>query len=150
MGHPSAQVLQSLAHLFGCSFDLNKMDCCDICHRSKQGRVPFTHSNNKAREPFELIHCDPWGRYHTPSHNGSHYFLTIVDDFTRGTWVYFMKDKTETIGNLMTFSKMVRTQFNAKLKRVRSDNGTEFTNMAVQKIFQQEGILHKTSCVGTP
>lgn len=41
MGHPSTQVLQSLSHMFRCSFNLNKVDCCDICHKSKQCRLPF-------------------------------------------------------------------------------------------------------------
>lgn len=45
---------------------------------------------------------------------------------------------------------MVKTQFSTKVKRVRSDNGTEFTNSVFQKILQQEGIMHETSCVGTP
>ncbi|GAU27524.1 hypothetical protein TSUD_147180 [Trifolium subterraneum] len=46
-------------------------------------RPSFHLSNNKAEAPFNLIHCDVWGKYHTPSHSGIHYFLTIVDDYTR-------------------------------------------------------------------
>lgn len=82
LGHPSSQALQQVTHFLGKSFDLNKVECCDICHRSKQCRVPFNLSSNKAERPSDLIHCDVWGKYHTASHNGSHYFLTIVDDFT--------------------------------------------------------------------
>lgn len=139
-----------VSYLFKVNFNLNKLDCCDVCHRSKQCRLPFSQSYNKAKEPFGLIHCDLWGRYHTASHNGSHYFLTIVDDFTRGTWVYLLRDKTETRGALVNFHNMVQTQFNTKIKKLRSDNGTEFINAAFQKYLQQEGIIHETSCVGTP
>lgn len=103
MGHPSSQVLQYLSQLLDFSFDLNEVHCCDICHRSKQCRLPFALSNNKAENHFHLIHCDLWGRYHTTSHNGCHYFFTIVDDFTHGTWVYLMKDKKETTGILQNF-----------------------------------------------
>ncbi|KAK2448739.1 putative mitochondrial protein [Trifolium repens] len=45
---------------------------------------------------------------------------------------------------------MIKTQYNGKVKRLRSDNRTEFTNHAFQGILHQEGILHETSCVGTP
>lgn len=45
---------------------------------------------------------------------------------------------------------MIETQFNVRIKRVRSDNGTEFTNLGIKKFFSQKGILHDTSCVATP
>lgn len=58
MGHPSTQSLQQLSGLIKCSFDFNKIDCCDICHKSKQCRLSFTQSMNKAERPFDLVHCD--------------------------------------------------------------------------------------------
>lgn len=85
MGHPSSQSLQRISHLLSGSFNFNKLSYCDVCHRSKQCRLSFDQSDNKANEPFGLIHFDLWGKYHTPSHNGSHFFLTIVDDYIRGT-----------------------------------------------------------------
>lgn len=150
MGHPSAQALQQLSNLINCSFDFNKIDCCDICHRSKQCRPSFSQSMNKAESPFDLIHCDLWGKYNTASSNGSHYFLTLVDDYTRGTWVYLMKHKDQTTDIFVNFYKMIETQFGAKIKRIRSDNGTEFTNSKVQSFLMDKGILHETSCVATP
>jgi hypothetical protein len=150
MGHPSPQVMQRISQLVNFNFCSNKLRCCDICHRSKQCRLPFHISYNKAENPFDLIHCDLWGKYRTSSHSGCHYFLTIVDDYSRGTWVYLLKEKTEVLRILTNFINMINTQFNVKIKRLRSDNGTEFTNHAFQGILQQEGILHETSCVGTP
>lgn len=150
LGHPSAQALRHLSSFLDCDFNLNKFDCCDICHKSKHCRSSFHLSNNKAEAPFNLVHCDVWGKYHTASHNGAHYFLTIVDDYTRGTWVYLMKDKTETVTNLINFCRMVKRQFNVNVRRIRSDNGTEFINSAFQKFLLQEGILQETSCVATP
>ena len=54
------------------------------------------------------------------------FFLTIVDDFTRCTWVYLLKHKSKTQVYLSQFATMVSTQFNCKIKTIRSDNGTEF------------------------
>ncbi|KAH9764454.1 hypothetical protein KPL70_001531 [Citrus sinensis] len=59
---------------------------CDVCFRAKQCRDKFVLSNNKASNICELIHCDLWGPYRTASSCGAHYFLTIVDDFSRGVW----------------------------------------------------------------
>jgi hypothetical protein len=150
LGHPSTQALQYLSGFLNCNFKLNKFDCCDICHKSKQCRSSFPSSNNKVEAPFNLIHCDVWGKYHTASHNGAHYFLTIVDDYTRCTWVYLMKDKTETVPNLINFCNMVKRQFNVNVRRIRSDNGTEFINSVFQRFLLQKGILQETSCVATP
>lgn len=64
--------------------------------------------------------------------------------------MYLMKEKIETSSFLVSFHNMVKTQFNKRIIRVRSDNGTEFLNSTVKDFFQQEGIIHETSCVATP
>nr|KYP72641.1 Retrovirus-related Pol polyprotein from transposon TNT 1-94 [Cajanus cajan] len=71
----------------------------------------FSLSNNKASRAFELIHCDLCDKYNTESHNDAHYFLTIVDDYTKALWVYLLKEKSETFTHLINFYKMVQTQF---------------------------------------
>ena len=135
LGHPSFISLSSL--LVSCGFHLNKeqLGCCDVCHRVKQTRNPFTISTNKAERPFSLIHCDLWGRYHTPSIGGCHYFLCIVDHFSRAIWVFLLKDKTETYNRLVDFCSMVKTQFGCHIQRMRSDNGKEFINKPLQAYF---------------
>jgi transposase InsO family protein len=45
---------------------------------------------------------------------------------------------------------MIYTQFGKKVKMVRSDNGGEFVNKTLKVFFNNEGVLHETSCVGTP
>ena len=47
------------------------------------------------KKPFDLIHCDIWGRYKYSSLSGAHYFLTIIDDYKRFTWIFLMKHKDE-------------------------------------------------------
>lgn len=57
---------------------------------------------------------------------GAYYFLTIVDDRSRATWVYLMKEKSETTKILINFFKMVKNQYGQPVKILRSDNGREF------------------------
>lgn len=128
MGHPSNRTLSKLSNSLNFVFDANKLECCDTCHHPKQCMLPFSLSSSKANKPFELIHCDLQGKYHTKSHNRSHYFLTIVDDYTRAVWVYLLREKSESSTHLINFCNMIKTQFNGRVKIIRSDNGTEFVN----------------------
>lgn len=87
------------------------------------------------------------GGYHVPTLDGARYFLTIVDDFSRCTLVYLLHHKSDTRRFLTTFINLVETQFESRIKIIRSDKGPEFD---MTKIFSEKGILHQTSCVSTP
>ncbi|CAN1833821.1 Retrovirus-related Pol polyprotein from transposon RE1, partial [Linum perenne] len=64
---------------------------CEICHFSRQRRTPFPVSSTVSDSCFQLVHVDIWGPNPHPSYDGYKYFLTIVDDFSRMTWIMFMK-----------------------------------------------------------
>ncbi|XP_059284755.1 uncharacterized protein LOC132038046 [Lycium ferocissimum] len=102
----------SLVPSLSISFDGNKNMFCDACCKAKQTRLSFPTSMIKTEHAFDLIYCDIWGPYKTQSLSGSHYFLTIVDDFSRATWVFLMKNKSETKVYLLQFFNWVNTQFN--------------------------------------
>ena len=68
---------------------------CDVCFGAKQTRLSFSISENKASECFELINCDIWDVCRTESMIGAHYLLPIIDDTSRGTWLYQMKERSE-------------------------------------------------------
>jgi hypothetical protein len=114
---------------------------------AKQKKLPFPISNNNSKAPFDLIHVDIWGPFSQQSTNGSHYFLTIVDDFSRYTWIHLMYQKSQTRSFIQSFFKLVATQFNLKVKILRSDNGAEFN---MEDFFVSQGTLHQLSCVETP
>jgi hypothetical protein len=114
---------------------------------AKQHRLPFPVSTTESQCPFDLIHVDIWGPFSIKSINGSQFFLTIVDDFSRYTWIHLMHNKSQTRSIVQSFFKMVATQFNRKIKSLRSDNGVEFH---MDDFFSQQGTLHQLSCVETP
>ena len=130
LGHPSIQPLKHLSRSsLGISCELKRF--CKVCHLAKQTRLPFGHSSIKTKAHFDLIHCDIWGAFRVPSISGAHYFLTIVDDFSRHTWAYLMFHKYETLRILRNFFAQVKTQFNTYVKCLRADNGREFTSMLI-------------------
>lgn len=58
------------------------------------------------------------------SFNGYKYFVTYIDDYSRTTWLYLLKSKSEVFTMFKEFSNIVSNQFNSKIKTLRSDNGT--------------------------
>lgn len=99
---------------------------------------------------FQLIHLDVWGPYHTPSLSGACFFLTIVDDYSRNTWVYLMNHKSDVNSYILQFFAMARTQFNCQIRQIRTDNGREFFNNFTNNYFASHGIIHQSSCIDTP
>jgi IS30 family transposase len=59
---------------------------------------------------------------------GNKYGLVIVDDYSHFTWVFFLQDKSETQEVLNKFFRRTQNEFDTKVKKIRSDNGTEFKN----------------------
>ncbi|XP_073098866.1 uncharacterized protein [Elaeis guineensis] len=149
LGHCSYKRLKLVPFLSNTSFD-SINNCCDICYRVKQTRKPFSLSINKSASPFNLVHIDIWGLYRTPSHTGAHFFLTIVDDCTRATWVYLLQRKFEAYQCFVNFHAMVKNHFDANIKHIRSDNAQEFVAGPLKSHLLEHGIISQTSCVGTP
>ncbi|KAG7577529.1 Integrase catalytic core [Arabidopsis thaliana x Arabidopsis arenosa] len=147
LGHPSLKVLKMLQFSDFSNSDFDSKTC-EICIRAKQTRDPFPLSSNKTTFAFELVHCDLWGPYRTTSICGSSYFLTIVDDYSRAVWLYLLPSKQTAPMHLKNFISLVERQFSTKIKTIRSDNGTEF--VCLSSFFAEQGIIHETSCVGTP
>lgn len=79
-----------------------------------------------------------------------HISLSIVDDFSRGVWVYSMKHKSEVERCLQSFICMVEKQFGTKIIRLRTDNGLEFTSSKMQKFYKKKGIVMELACAYTP
>ena len=82
------QLLHSHFPFISCNKEITH---CDTCHFAKMRKLAFPISTSKFDACFDLIHVDIWGPFHIPSVFGHKYFLTIVDDKSRFTWVYFMK-----------------------------------------------------------
>jgi hypothetical protein len=146
-GHVSNNTLCEINKKFPFVQFIPSTSPCDVCFYAKQKRLPFPHSNHISDSVFDLVHMDIWGPISVPSMLGYKYFLIVVDDKSRYTWLYFMKFKSETASIIKSFVSMAKTQFNKLVKCIRSDNGTEFL---LKEFYADNGIIHQTSCVGTP
>jgi len=144
--HPSDKILQYISN--NCRYVQYKGNhICDVCHYSKQHRIPFKNSLSHSNHCFDMIHTDIWGPFSTTYVQGYRYFFTVVDDYSRYTWIFLMKSKAKTRNALIRFINLIYNQFNCRIKVIRSDNGNEF---AWNDLYDSLGILHQTSCVETP
>ena len=104
---------------------MHESTICTICPAARQTRKSFPSSTIKTTKPFQLIHIDVWGPYKHITHDGCNFILTIVDDFTRATWIYLMKTKAQSISFSKHFYAYVETQFHCQIQSIRSDNAGE-------------------------
>ena len=81
---------------------------------------------------------------------GNKYGFVIVDYYSRFIWVFFLRDKSEVQGIFKKFARRAQNEFDIKIKRVRSDNRTEFKNTNIKEVLDEEGIKHEFSVPYTP
>jgi Integrase core domain/GAG-pre-integrase domain len=119
---------------------------CDACEFGKHIRSSYVSSGSKSVCIFELVHSDIWGLCPTISVNGFRYFVIFIDCFSRVTWIYLMKNKNDVFACFKDFHKEVQTQYGVVVKVLRSDNGTEYTNIAFREYLSSQEIQHQTTC----
>jgi hypothetical protein len=125
LGHLSLSRMTTLHSKFP-YVTVDQTGICDICHLAKHRKLPYNNSFSRADKAYDVIHFDIWGPIAIKSIHGFSYFLTVVDDYSRYTWIILMKSKAETRQNIINLIKMIKTQYNHDVKIVRSDNGPEF------------------------
>ncbi|KAJ0927704.1 putative RNA-directed DNA polymerase [Helianthus annuus] len=147
LGHPSIGYLHLL---FPKLFPYNKPLNCETCVLAKSHRHTYKPNNTRVDLPFSLIHSDVWGPAEVIGGQNFRFFVLFIDDCTRMTWIYFLKNKSEVFDKFTMFYTMIQTQFKTNIQILRSDNGGEFINDSMKRFCQTKGIIHQTSCPHTP
>ena len=146
-GHPSLSKFQKMVPHFS---HLSSLDC-ESCQLGKQSRTSFPKRvNNRAASPFAVVHSDIWGPSRVVSVLGHQYFVTFIDDYSRCTWLYLMKSRSELFSIFESFFAEIKTQFNASIQILRSDNAPEYFSTQFTGFLSSHGILHQSSCAYTP
>lgn len=123
---------------------------CGTCVDAKQTRQPFEAAEERSVKPLDLIHMDLCGPMAETSRGGHSYVATFLDDFSRLSIVVPLKRKSDVAQVVKeTFARM-ETRLSAKIKEVRTDNGTEYVNETLGTYFREKGITHQTTVPYTP
>jgi transposase InsO family protein len=124
---------------------------CSACQARKQVGTHHPHKNIMTTDrPVELLHMDLFGPIAYINIGGSKYSLVIVDDYSRFTWEFFLQEKSQTQETLKGFLRRAQNEFRLRIKKIRSDNGTEFKNSQIEGFLDEEGIKHEFSSPYTP
>nr|GEV03611.1 hypothetical protein [Tanacetum cinerariifolium] len=121
---------------------------CAMGESKKKSHKPKSKDTNQ--EKLYLLHMDLYGPMHVESVNGKKYILVIVDDYSRFTWVKCLRSKDEAPDFIIKFLKMIQVRLKVPVRRIRTDNGTEFVNQTLREYYEQVGISHETLVARSP
>jgi hypothetical protein len=102
---------------------------CKQCQHGNQSRVSFKTKEYATSKTLELVHTNLCGPTRTKILQGESYFMLLIDDYTRITWVAFLKNKFEAFEKFKAFKALVENEIDMKIKCLRLDNGGEFTSI---------------------
>jgi hypothetical protein len=103
------------------------LDFCEHCVYGKYKRVIFLRvGKEKKSERLELMHIDVWGPARVSSLGGSCYYVTLIDDATRKTWVYCIRQKYDVFDTFKKWKSLVENETGKRLKCLRQENGGEY------------------------
>ena len=80
---------------------------CKGCVQGKNTKNPYPSSDSKAKGVLDIIHSDICGPIQTTSLSGSVYYASFIDDYSRKTWIYFLKKKDELFERFKEFKALV-------------------------------------------
>ncbi|GKE18381.1 retrovirus-related pol polyprotein from transposon TNT 1-94 [Tanacetum coccineum] len=124
---------------------------CSACALGKSTKKPHKpKSEDTNQEKLYLLHMDLCGPMRVASVNGKKYILVIVDDYSRFTWVKCLRSKDEAPAFIINFLKMIQVRLKETVRRIRTDNGTEFVNQTLREYYEKVDISHETSVARSP
>ncbi|PKU68501.1 Retrovirus-related Pol polyprotein from transposon TNT 1-94 [Dendrobium catenatum] len=150
LGHPHPQVLASISQANRDLAISTSVFTCSTCKAAKSHKLVFPVSSRSNVTPLALLHFDVWGPTPTISHQGYKYYLVIIDDFSRFTWLFMLRAKSEVPKIIIHFKIFIENQLSHKIKCIQTDGGSEFTNNELKSFLQNNGIHHRISCPYTP
>ncbi|GJT03945.1 retrovirus-related pol polyprotein from transposon TNT 1-94 [Tanacetum coccineum] len=121
------------------------------CEKRKHHRASFKRKRSIfINKSLHLLHMDLFGpvKPQTISHNK--YTFVIVDEYSRYTWVFCLNKKSHVADCIMSFIKKMKNLNEVRVKKLRSDNGTEFRNQKLEEFYDEKGISQNFSSPCTP
>ena len=113
---------------------------CKGCAKGKNIKNPFPKSETKTKGTLELIHsyvCGPMS-------------ITFIDDYSRKTWIYFLKNKSEVFGKFKEFKALIENHSKKRIKTLRSNNGGEYTSKEFEAFCKEAGIKRELTTPYNP
>ena len=149
LGHPSFHLLKQVYPNLFKHLDIQNL-ICESCQFAKHKRTHFSKSDHRKKSPFDMIQSDVWGPCSILGKSNQKWFLLFIDDFSRYTWIYMLRAKSEVPTIIIQFIDLIFNQFDKRVRIFRSDNAKEYFSSEVNSYMENHGIIHESSCVNTP
>jgi hypothetical protein len=149
LSHQNMLILRDMS--YGMKFSNEKLEKCTTCIKGKQTSKAFSKvKGTRARDILGTVHTNICGSTSVPSWIASRYFMTLTDDKTRKTFVYFLKHESEVGNILKEFKAVAEKQSDKRIKIIRSDNAKEYVSNHINNFLKRNGIRHQLSVEYTP
>src|SRR3954469_16406153 len=154
LGHIGTQNLQTMVNnnsVEGLPPNLTvNLPLCENCTMNKLTRVPCPLGGKRSNQLLQVIHTDICGPMNTTTRQGSRYFVSFIDDYSRKAVVYFIATKDQAHEKFDEYKNLVENQTGRRIKTLRPDRGGEYVNRNFQQYLRQNGIQHQTTAPYTP
>jgi hypothetical protein len=130
-----------------CSLDF---DFCEHCVYGKHNQVIFPFGAMRAERVLQLVHSDVFGPVSVPSLGKLVYYVSFIDEFSRNTWIYFLRKKSKVFDRFKEFKALVYNQTEKRIKVLRTDNVESFAGMNLNNFVRSVGIERKNTTPYTP
>jgi transposase InsO family protein len=131
-------------------YNSNGMEFCEHYVFGKHKRVKFNTAIHTTEGILDYVHADLWGPFWKHSFGGCHYMLTIIGDYSRRVFPYFLKHKSDAFDAFKAWKVMVEKQTERKVKILCTDNGMEFCLNEFKLLCRKEGIVRHHTIPHTP
>jgi hypothetical protein len=145
LGHPSFSTADFVLKNNELPFEekASSGSVCDACQKAKSRQLPYKKSDSMSSHPLELVFSDVWGP--APKSVGRYkYYVSFIDNFSKFTWIYLLKNKLEVFHVFQIFQTHAERQFNRKILTMQTDWGGEYERL--NSLFKKIGIKHHVSC----
>ncbi|KAI3685662.1 hypothetical protein L6452_34917 [Arctium lappa] len=127
-----------------------KDSLCPACELGKMKQSSFKSKvKSSTSSTLELLQMDLCGPMRTAYINGKKYVLVMIDDYSRYTWLEFLRNKSDAPELIIAFIKRIQVRLQLPVRTIHSDNGTEFKNDTLKSYLTSVGISHNFSVAYT-
>jgi len=129
LGHLSSPIVNRVLRNHNLSYTKDHSELvCDACLQAKSHQLPYPKSVSESSFPLQLIFSDVWGP--APKSVGHYqYYVSFIDDFSKFTWIFFLKNRSDVYQVFLDFQKLVERQFNRKIMTMQTDWGGEYQKL---------------------
>ncbi|KAI3709538.1 hypothetical protein L2E82_39300 [Cichorium intybus] len=125
-------------------------DVCESCLLGKMTKSPFKGSFERGEGLLDIIHTDVCGPFRSTTKDGTRFYVTFTDDFSRYGYIYLIKHKSDTFEKFKEFKNEVENQLGRKIKMLTSDRGGEYLSIEFLDYLKECGIVSQLTPPRTP